>query len=144
MLRIAQRDLKAARSMLDADLFDEITWGFQIQQATEKALKAWIAVLGNEYPYTHDLGGRQPNPPRVFDIPGPDQGRRPPRQAAHRRLLITSFWHPDGKPMSSQQFIELLYGQLPEFVRDEAEGTNTHLLPNPGLALNQRRSQSDT
>lgn len=29
MLRIAQRDLKAARSMLDADLFDETTWGFQ-------------------------------------------------------------------------------------------------------------------
>jgi HEPN domain-containing protein len=56
MLRIAQRDLKAARSMLDADRFDETTWGFQIQQATEKALKAWIAVLGYEYPYTHDLG----------------------------------------------------------------------------------------
>jgi HEPN domain-containing protein len=55
MLRIAQRDLKAARSMLDADLFDETTWGFQIQQATEKALKAWISVLGHEYPYTHDL-----------------------------------------------------------------------------------------
>jgi hypothetical protein len=31
--------------------------------------------------------------------------------------------HPSnyGKPMSSQQFIELLYGQLPEFVQDEAE-----------------------
>jgi HEPN domain-containing protein len=41
--------------MLDADLFDETTWEFQIQQATEKALKAWFAVLGHEYPYTHDL-----------------------------------------------------------------------------------------
>lgn len=36
-------------------------------------------------------------------------------------MLVTSFWHPDGEPMSSQQFIELLYGQLPEFVQDEAE-----------------------
>lgn len=36
-------------------------------------------------------------------------------------MLVTSFWHPDGTPMSSQQFIELLYGQLPEFVKDEAE-----------------------
>jgi hypothetical protein len=27
MLRIAQRDLKTARSMLDADLFDEASWG---------------------------------------------------------------------------------------------------------------------
>jgi type I restriction enzyme R subunit len=36
-------------------------------------------------------------------------------------MLVTYFWHPDGRPMSSQQFIELLYGQLPEFVKDEAE-----------------------
>jgi len=55
MLRIAQRDLKAARSMLDADAFEEATWGYQIQQATEKALKAWISCLGHHYPRTHDL-----------------------------------------------------------------------------------------
>ncbi len=55
MLRIAHRDLKAASAMLDADLFEEPTWGFQIQQAVEKSLKAWIACLGHEYPYTHDL-----------------------------------------------------------------------------------------
>ncbi|MFS6826873.1 type I restriction-modification enzyme R subunit C-terminal domain-containing protein [Cyanobium sp. ATX-6F1] len=36
-------------------------------------------------------------------------------------MTVTSFWHPDGRPMSSQQFLELLYGQLPEFVKDEAE-----------------------
>ena len=41
--------------MLEADLFDEVTWGFQVQQATEKALKAWISVLEHEYPRTHDL-----------------------------------------------------------------------------------------
>jgi HEPN domain-containing protein len=55
MLRIAHRDLKAARSMLDPDLFDEASWGFHVQQATEKALKAWIAALDQEYPRTHDL-----------------------------------------------------------------------------------------
>ena len=55
ILRIAHRDFKAARYMLDADLFDEATWGFQVQQATEKALKAWIAALEHEYPRTHDL-----------------------------------------------------------------------------------------
>lgn len=43
MLRLAQRDLKAALSMIDPDLFDEASWGFHLQQATEKALKAWIA-----------------------------------------------------------------------------------------------------
>lgn len=55
MLRIAHRDLKAARSMLDADLCEEATWGFHIQQATEKALKAWISALELAYPHTHDL-----------------------------------------------------------------------------------------
>ncbi|WP_369820087.1 type I restriction-modification enzyme R subunit C-terminal domain-containing protein [Synechococcus sp. 1G10] len=36
-------------------------------------------------------------------------------------MMVTSFWHQDGTPMSSQQFLELLYGKLPEFVKDEAE-----------------------
>lgn len=41
--------------MLDGDAFEEATWGYQIQQATEKALKAWISSLGHHYPRTHDL-----------------------------------------------------------------------------------------
>ena len=43
------------------------------------------------------------------------------KERSIQHMLVTSFWHPDGRPMSSQQFIELLYGQLPEFVKDEAE-----------------------
>ncbi len=35
--------------------------------------------------------------------------------------MCTSFWHPDGTPMSAQQFMELLFGKLPEFFKDEAE-----------------------
>jgi type I restriction enzyme R subunit len=42
------------------------------------------------------------------------------KERSLQHMLVTSFWHPDGKPMSSQQFIELLYDQLPEFVQDEA------------------------
>lgn len=43
------------------------------------------------------------------------------KERAIQHMLVTSFWHPDGRPMSSQEFITLLYGQLPEFVKDEAE-----------------------
>nr|WP_255014907.1 DEAD/DEAH box helicase family protein [Cyanobium sp. BA20m-p-22] len=43
------------------------------------------------------------------------------KERSIQHMLVTSFWHPDGRPISSQQFIELLYGQLPEFVKDEAE-----------------------
>ena len=31
------------------------SFGFHAQQATEKALKAWLALLGRKYPLTHDL-----------------------------------------------------------------------------------------
>ena len=35
--------------------------------------------------------------------------------------MMTTFWHPDGTPMSAQQFMELLFGKLPEFFKNEAE-----------------------
>jgi type I restriction enzyme R subunit len=38
-----------------------------------------------------------------------------------QHMMATSFWHPDGKPMSAQQFLEALFGRLPEFFRDEDE-----------------------
>ena len=41
------------------------------------------------------------------------------RQIQH--MMVTSFWHPDGTPMSAQQFMEMLFGKLPGFFKDEAE-----------------------
>jgi type I restriction enzyme R subunit len=38
-----------------------------------------------------------------------------------QHMMMTSFWHPDGTPMSAQQFMELLYGRLPDFFKNEAE-----------------------
>lgn len=38
-----------------------------------------------------------------------------------QHMMITTFWHPDGTPMSAQQFLEMLFGKLPEFFKDEAE-----------------------
>jgi type I restriction enzyme R subunit len=35
--------------------------------------------------------------------------------------MVTSFWHPNGTPMSAQQFMEMLFGKLPEFFKDEDE-----------------------
>lgn len=36
-------------------------------------------------------------------------------------MTATSFWHPDGTPMSAVQFMEALFGKLPEFFKDEDE-----------------------
>src|SRR5262249_26546009 len=38
-----------------------------------------------------------------------------------QHMIATTFWHPDGTPMSAQQFLELLVGKLPEFFKSEAE-----------------------
>jgi len=55
-LRIAHRDLRAAMAMADSSVFEEDTWGFYLQQATEKSLKAWLLVLAPEQPpFTHNL-----------------------------------------------------------------------------------------
>jgi HEPN domain-containing protein len=54
MLRVARRDLKAAR-LLVVDEADEANWGFQMQQAIEKALKAWIFSCDVQAPFTHDI-----------------------------------------------------------------------------------------
>jgi type I restriction enzyme R subunit len=38
-----------------------------------------------------------------------------------QHMMVTTFWHPDGTPMSAQQFLEMLFGKLPEFFKNEAE-----------------------
>ena len=55
MLIIAQRDFKALQGMLDAETFADEIFGFHAQQAVEKVLKAWLTLVGVEYPRTHDL-----------------------------------------------------------------------------------------
>ena len=55
LLVIAHRDLQAAQGMTDPAAFHEAVWGFQLQQAVEKALKAWLYWLGQSPAFTHDL-----------------------------------------------------------------------------------------
>jgi HEPN domain-containing protein len=55
MIKIARRDLAAAAGMMDGEIFEEVIWGFQLQQAVEKALKAWLYLLGQDVPFTHNL-----------------------------------------------------------------------------------------
>jgi type I restriction enzyme R subunit len=41
------------------------------------------------------------------------------RQIQH--MMVTTYWHPDGTPMSALQFMEMLFGKLPEFFKSEDE-----------------------
>ena len=75
----------------------------------------------------------RPEPPPASPVsPGPPSEPGPRRQEIKVKLadgkartiqhmMSTTFWHPDGTPMSAQQFMELLFGKLPEFFKDEAE-----------------------
>jgi type I restriction enzyme, R subunit len=38
-----------------------------------------------------------------------------------QHMMCTTFWHPDGTPMSAQQFMEMLFGRLPDFFKTENE-----------------------
>ena len=55
LIGAAVRDLNALRGMRDVEVFADEIFGFHVQQAAEKLCKAWIALLGAEYPFVHDL-----------------------------------------------------------------------------------------
>jgi type I restriction enzyme R subunit len=38
-----------------------------------------------------------------------------------QHISVTTFWGPDGKPISATEFLTVLFGQLPEFFKDEDE-----------------------
>jgi len=74
----------------------------------------------------------EPRPPSPLDEvrePAAEYGRRPKikvrladgKARTIQHMMCTTFWHPDGTPMSAQQFMEMLFGKLPAFFKDEAE-----------------------
>ncbi len=50
-------------------------------------------------------------------------------------MPATTFWSPDGKPMSAEQFLTNLYGNLPGFFADEAELRRIWSAPDTRAAL---------
>lgn len=71
----------------------------------------------------------EPAPPGEVHEPGSSYERKPKvkvqlsdgKARTIQHMMSTSFWHPDGTPMSAQQFMESLFGRLPEFFKDEDE-----------------------
>ena len=43
------------------------------------------------------------------------------RERTIQHMMATTFWSPDGKPISAAQFVERLFGELPRFFKDEDE-----------------------
>ena len=55
LVEAARRDIEALRVMQHADGVPDEVYGFHVQQAAEKLLKAWIALHGASYPLTHSI-----------------------------------------------------------------------------------------
>jgi type I restriction enzyme R subunit len=88
---------------------------------------------------TIDREPRIPEPPYgpndLIDPPSPGDSQEPPgpkkiraqvkladgKERTIQHMVATTFWHADGTPMSAQQFMELLFGKLPEFFKNEDE-----------------------
>jgi type I restriction enzyme R subunit len=67
-----------------------------------------------------------PNTGGPREPPGPKRTRAKVKLADGKErtiqhMVATTFWHADGTPMSAQQFMEMLFGKLPEFFQNEDE-----------------------
>jgi len=80
----------------------------------------------------------EPQEPKKPKIDGPPTDPLPPLEPRSRPQKIkikladgkarsiqdmtcTTYWHADGKPMSAQEFMQMLFGKLPDFFKNEAE-----------------------
>jgi len=59
-----------------------------------------------------------------------------------QHMMATSFWSADGKPISSTEFLEKLYGTLPNFFKDEDELRSIWANPQTRRALLEKLSES--
>ncbi len=52
-----------------------------------------------------------------------------------QHMIATSFWSADGKPISAEEFLENLFGKLPDFFKDEDELRKIWSVPSTRKAL---------
>ncbi len=70
-----------------------------------------------------------PRTPPVAKQPRPEYESKPKvrvklrdgKERTLQHISVTTFWGPDGKPISATEFLTVLFGQLPEFFKDEDE-----------------------
>ena len=69
LLDRARDDAEAVRATLDVERVTGAVVGFHAQQAVEKSLKAVLASIDVEFPFTHDVEGHRygAEPPSLVD-----------------------------------------------------------------------------
>jgi type I restriction enzyme R subunit len=78
------------------------------------------------------------------DLEGPEEKERPKKLKIKLRngkereiqhMIATSFWSADGKPISAEEFLQNLFGKLPEFFENEDELRKIWSVPSTRKAL---------
>src|SRR5690348_13508709 len=67
---------------------------------------------------------KEPDSPEYEPEPQPNKIKIKLADGKERQIqsmMATTFWSPDGKPISANQMIEALFGELPRFFKDEDE-----------------------
>jgi len=59
-----------------------------------------------------------------------------------QHMVQTSFWSADGKPISAEEFLQSMYGKLPEFFKDEQELRKIWSNPTTRKALLQKLEEA--
>ena len=59
-----------------------------------------------------------------------------------QHMIATSFWNADGKPISAEEFLQNLFGKLPDFFKDEAELRKIWSVPSTRKALLESLKES--
>jgi type I restriction enzyme R subunit len=93
----------------------------------------WDGEPAEPVPFTPGVKQPPGDPYGPDEEPGEEGGEGPPRHRKVRvrladgkdrliqHMVATTFWSPNGTPMSAAEYIERLYGDLPALFRDEAE-----------------------
>ena len=80
-----------------------------------------------EPPRPRPPGGPEPPPESPEPPPSPPGPQKVKIKLADgkertiQHMMATTFWSADGKPISAAQFVERLFGELPQFFKDEDE-----------------------
>jgi type I restriction enzyme R subunit len=99
----------------------------------------------------------EPKPPKQpgCEEEGPEYEPEPPsgrpkqikikladgKERTIQHMMATSYWSPDGKPISANQMVEKLFGELPRFFKDEDELRKIWSRPDTRRALLQSLSE---
>ena len=98
----------------------------------------------DDKPKPKTAGAPEPQAPTGGDGEGDDEPTKPKKikikladgkERTIQNMMVTTFWSADGRPMSAAQFIERLFGELPQLFKDEDELRSIWSKPDTRKAL---------